>query len=199
MMRKIIFASGNRGKYEEIAVLLRHHGIVLEMQTDHQVGSVEETGLSFVENALLKARHAAEITQMPALADDSGIEIDALQGAPGIYSARYGGDHDFDAAMDRVLSEMQGVETAMRTARFCCAMVLMRHAKDAMPLIFQGTWDGVIMQEKRGEGGFGYDPIFWDPKLQQSAAEMPFEIKNTISHRAKAMMGLLNHLKSAHL
>ncbi len=196
MFKKIVFASGNRGKFEEIAILLRHQGIEVDMQTDHQVASVDETGLSFVENAILKARHAAEQTGLPALADDSGIEIDALDGAPGIYSARYGGDQGFDHAMDKVLFKMQGVEESRRSARFCCVMVLMHHANDAMPMIFQGTWEGRILTEKRGNGGFGYDPIFWDPHYQKSAAEMPMAIKNAISHRAKAMVDVIGHLKS---
>ena len=195
-MKKIILASNNKGKIKEFNAMLSGHYEVVSMQ-DYDVEEVPETGLSFVENALIKARNASAQSGLSALADDSGIVIDALGGAPGIYSARYAGDHgDDEANTQKVLADMEHVPDAERSARFWCAIAYVRHADDPTPIIFQRGWEGEILHQKSGENGFGYDPIFYVPTHKVASAELAPEVKNTISHRAKALDALLQELKS---
>jgi XTP/dITP diphosphohydrolase len=195
---RIVLATGNRGKLAEFQLLLQDSGIAVLAQSQFDVPDCDETGLTFVENAILKARHAAQITGLPALADDSGLEVDALQGAPGIYSARFAGatGGDADAANNRKLLELlHAVPEAERSARFQCVLVFMRHARDPAPLICQGSWEGRILASARGAHGFGYDPLFFVPTQSMSAAELPAQLKNHISHRGQAMAQLLTPLQ----
>ena len=193
---QIVFASGNKGKLREVAEILNPFQIEVIPQAHFNVPDIEETGLTFVENAILKARNCCEHTGLPALADDSGIEIDALKGAPGIYSARYGGEHGNGMLnIQRVLHEMKNVPDGERSARFQCLMVLMRHELDPVPIIAQGTWEGEILTAPKGEGGFGYDPIFHVAKHQCSAAELTPQQKHQLSHRGQALVHLQAHLK----
>jgi len=193
-MTRIVLASGNEGKLREFSAMFSEHfandNVELIPQTELNVTDADETGLSFVENAIIKARHACQVTGLPALADDSGIEIDALDGAPGIYSARYSGEGD-QANNSKVLKNLEGVAEAERTARFQCVLVYMRHAEDPTPQVFQGAWEGVILTEPSGTEGFGYDPIFYVPSEQCSAAELSRERKNVLSHRGQAIQQLL--------
>jgi len=192
----IVLASNNAGKVREINELLSAEGIRVIPQGELGVPEAEETGLSFVENALLKARNAAEHSGLASIADDSGIEIDALKGSPGIYSARYAGAGASDAAnVDRLLTELRDVPEAERTARFRCLMVYMRHAQDPTPVICQGTWEGRILFAPRGENGFGYDPVFYVPETGCSAAELPSAAKNRLSHRGQALAKLVRYLR----
>jgi XTP/dITP diphosphohydrolase len=196
---RIVIATGNRGKLAEFQQLLQHSGITVLPQSEFDVPECDETGLTFVENAILKARHAAHITGLPALADDSGLEVDALQGAPGIYSARFAGasDGDIDAANNQKLLELlREVPAAQRSARFQCVLVFMRHARDPAPLICQGTWEGRILTAGRGGKGFGYDPLFFVPEQAMSAAELAGDLKNRISHRGQALAALLAKLQA---
>ncbi len=191
-MTKIVLASGNSGKLREFSQLLAPLGFTLLPQSEFDVPEAAETGLSFVENAIIKARHAAQITGLPALADDSGLEIDALRGAPGIYSSRFAGDTATDADnIAAVLDALRDVPETERSARFQCILVFMRHAEDPTPLICQGSWQGQIMTEASGDGGFGYDPIFRVAETDCSAAELSSEQKHAISHRGKAMRQFL--------
>jgi XTP/dITP diphosphohydrolase len=185
---KIVLASGNRGKLAELGELLAGAGIELLPQGALGIADAVEDGRSFVENALIKARHAARLSGLPALADDSGLIVDALGGAPGLVSAHYAGVHG-DAAgnIARLLAELRGVPDERRTARFYCCLVLLRHADDPQPLIAEGIWPGRILDAPRGTGGFGYDPVFFDPATALSAGEMPPERKNPISHRGRAL------------
>jgi XTP/dITP diphosphohydrolase len=163
----------------------------LHAQSEFGVSDADETGLSFVENAILKARHAARATQLPALGDDSGICVDALNGAPGLYSARYAGTHgDSEANIDKLLGELEGLDAARRTARFVCVVALVRHANDPLPLIAEGTWEGRVLEARRGAHGFGYDPVFFSPAHGCTAAELDASIKNRDSHRALALARL---------
>jgi XTP/dITP diphosphohydrolase len=165
-------------------------------QGELSVPDIEETGLSFVENAILKARNAARHTGLAAIADDSGIEVDALNGAPGIYSARYAGAGAGDGAnVTKLLRELAAVPAELRTARFQCVIVYLRHALDPTPLICQGTWEGRVLYEPRGTNGFGYDPVFYVPTHDCASAELPPEIKNRLSHRGQAMARLLAALR----
>lgn len=193
-MTRIVLASGNKGKLREFSAMFSEHfandNVELIPQTELDVSDADETGLSFVENAIIKARHACQVTGLPALADDSGIEIDALDGAPGIYSARYSGEGD-QANNAKVLENLKGIPEAQRTARFQCVLVYMRHAEDPTPQVFQGAWEGVILTEPSGTEGFGYDPIFYVPSEQCSAAELSRERKNNLSHRGQAIQQLL--------
>ncbi|HCG78273.1 MULTISPECIES: RdgB/HAM1 family non-canonical purine NTP pyrophosphatase [Thalassolituus] len=193
-MTRIVLASGNKGKLREFSAMFSEHfandNVELIPQTELNVSDADETGLSFVENAIIKARHACQVTGLPALADDSGIEIDALDGAPGIYSARYSGEGD-QANNAKVLENMKGIPEAQRTARFQCVLVYMRHAEDPTPQVFQGAWEGIILTEPSGTEGFGYDPIFYVPSEQCSAAELSRERKNNLSHRGQAIQQLL--------
>lgn len=187
-MSKIVLASGNKGKIREFSQLFAPLAISIVPQSDYAVIEAEETGLSFVENAIIKARNACEQSGLPAIADDSGIEVDALLGAPGIYSSRYAGLDATDADnIQALLTALEEVPESERSARFQCVLVYMRHSKDPTPLICQGTWHGHIMTEAAGDGGFGYDPVFWVSDTDCSAAELSAEQKHAISHRGQAM------------
>ena len=195
---KLVLASSNHGKLEELRELLAGNGIELVAQSELGVGDEEETGATFVENALLKARHAARLTGLPALADDSGICVDALDGAPGLHSARYAGEHgNASSNIDKLLEALRGVPEQARGAHFHCVLVLLRHADDPQPLIVEGQWRGTILEQRRGEGGHGYDPVFFDPQFGQSAAEMEMQLKNRISHRGQALALLRSRLPQA--
>lgn len=187
----IVLASNNAGKVREINQLLEGAGIRVVPQGDFGVPEAEETGLSFVENAILKARNAAQHSGLPAIADDSGIEVDALHGAPGIYSARYAGPGASDPEnVAKLLHALEPVPEAERSARFQCLLVLLRHAADPTPLICQGTWEGRILRAPRGDNGFGYDPVFYVPTHDCSAAELDATVKNALSHRGQALRHL---------
>ena len=190
----VVLASGNAGKLRELAGILLPLGVQLRSQADFNVPEVAETGLSFVENAILKARAAARFSGYPAIADDSGLEVDYLGGAPGIHSARYSGEGDAGNNA-KLLAAMSGVVQEQRTARFQCALVYMRHELDPMPLVCQASWEGRILEAARGENGFGYDPLFYVPDYRCSSAELPAELKNRISHRARASTLLLEALR----
>lgn len=195
-MKKIVLASGNKGKVREFNEMLGGLQFEVVPQGEFAVPEIEETGLSFVENAILKARNAAMHTGLPALADDSGLEVDALQGAPGIYSARYSGPESTDAKnVDKLLEALAHVPEAERTARFQCIIVYMRHPSDPTPIIAQGSWEGRIAFERSGSGGFGYDPVFHVPELERSVAELNADEKNSRSHRGQALRRLLDSLK----
>ena len=198
---KIVLASGNAGKLREFSAMFADLGIAIVPQTELGVGDVAETGTTFVENAIIKARHAAEITGLPAIADDSGIEIDYLQGAPGIYSARFSANPDGSGATDeknnhKVLELLQDVPTEQRTARYQCILVYMRHAADPTPVICQAAWEGIILDHEIGDNGFGYDPLFWLPEYECTSAQLPPDEKNRISHRGKALHLLHQQLQS---
>lgn len=194
---KLILASGNTGKLAELRELLGE-GFDLHAQSEFGVTDAEETGLSFIENAILKARHAARATGLPALGDDSGLRVDALHGAPGLYSARYAGRHgDSEANIDKLLRELDGVADTERCARFVCVLALVRHADDPMPLVAEGVWEGRILPARSGHGGFGYDPVFFSPAHGCSAAELPAEVKNRDSHRGIALAQLRARLRHA--
>ncbi|MBP6439001.1 MAG: RdgB/HAM1 family non-canonical purine NTP pyrophosphatase [Thermomonas sp.] len=187
---KLVLASSNAGKLAELRGLLGD-GFELHVQSEFGVADAAETGLSFVENAILKARHAARATGVPALGDDSGLCVDALHGAPGLYSARYAGAHGNDEAnIDKLLHELDGVDDARRGARFACVLALVRDAHDPQPLLAEGTWHGRILRERRGDNGFGYDPVFFSPAHGCSAAELPATIKRRDSHRGLALAKL---------
>lgn len=197
MTRKIVLATGNAGKVREMASLLADAGMDVVAQTELGVGSVEETGLTFVENAIIKARHAAKVTGLPAIADDSGISVDYLGGAPGIYSARYAGTDGNDGAnIVKLLAALDGVPAAQRQAHFNCVLVYMRHDNDPTPIICHGRWTGVIAEQAQGEGGFGYDPVFWLPELNKTAAQLRPEEKQAMSHRGKALALLSEALRN---
>jgi XTP/dITP diphosphohydrolase len=199
-MKQIVLASNNPGKIREIGQLLEGFGLEIRPQSEFDVPDVEETGLSFVENAILKARHAARISGLPAVADDSGIEVDALGGRPGIYSARYAGPGATDQDNnERLLEELQGMPDEGRSARYQCVIVYLRDAEDPMPLICTGTWEGRILHRPKGRHGFGYDPLFYVPTHQRASAELEPEVKNRISHRAQALQALKRALAHARL
>lgn len=187
MADTLVLASSNLGKLQELTTLLAPLKIQIRPQSEWHVSDAEETGLSFVENAILKARHAANATGQAAIADDSGLVVDALQGAPGIYSARYAGEHGNDVANNqKLLAELALVPNAPRTARFVCVLAVVRHANDPLPLICEGQWAGQILMAPKGQGGFGYDPLFEVPDLGCSAAELSAADKNRLSHRGLA-------------
>lgn len=191
-MQSLVLATGNAGKQRELVALLQGRGLQLLRQTELGVTSVEETGTTFEANALLKARHAAAATGLPALADDSGLEVDALGGAPGVYSARYAGEHAGDAANTALLLQrLQGVELAARTARFRCVIVLVRDAHDAAPVIASGCWEGHIALAPAGDGGFGYDPVFVPQGGMLTISQLDEAAKNQASHRGQALQSLL--------
>lgn len=195
MTHTLVLASSNRGKLEEFSTLLAALSIQLRPQAEWQVSDADETGLSFVENAILKARHAAAATGLPALADDSGLVVDALHGAPGIYSARYAGEHGNTTANNqKLLNALQTVPAPQRSARFVCVLAVLRHATDPLPLICTGYWEGYILKAPQGLGGFGYDPVFGVPAHGCSAAELPAAEKNRCSHRGQATAQLLAQL-----
>lgn len=190
-----VIASSNRGKLTEIGELLGDSGITLVTQGEMGVADADETGVTFVENALLKARKAARETGLPALGDDSGLCVDALGGAPGLYSARYAGEHgNAGANIDKLLDALRDVPDAQRTAHFYAVIVLLRHADDPQPLIAEGIWRGRVLHERRGDGGFGYDPVFLDPAQGLSAAQIDAQLKNRISHRGLALAELKRRL-----
>jgi XTP/dITP diphosphohydrolase len=192
---RIVLASGNRGKLRELEDLLLPLGHDVIAQAEFGIDSPPETGSTFVENAMLKARHAAQISGLPALADDSGIEVDALDGRPGIHSARYAGEAATDIEnVRKLLVELTGVAADLRTARYQCAIVLVRSADDADPIITYGTWEGRILTMPRGTGGFGYDPVFVPIGSDQSAAELDPAKKNEMSHRGQALEALIDRL-----
>jgi len=194
-LQQIVLASGNAGKIREIQALLPNYPIVAQSAFD--ITEAEETGLSFVENAIIKARNAALHSGLPAIADDSGLVVDALHGAPGVLSARYAGAAANDRDnLQKVLQALDGVPDEQRTARFVCVMVFMQHAEDPLPVIAQGVWEGRILHQPKGENGFGYDPIFWVPELDCAAAELSAEVKNALSHRGKALKTLAALIKA---
>ena len=195
-MDTLVLASGNQKKLDEMRAILEPLALKVVPQSDFQVPEAEETGLTFVENAILKARNAAAHTGLPAIADDSGLEVDALNGAPGIYSARFSGADASDAKNNALLIDMLGdLPDAPRTARYQAVLVLMRHPDDPTPLICQGTWEGEILLAPRGNGGFVYDPHFLIPELGVTAAEMEPAEKNRISHRGRALKALMDALR----
>ncbi|MCP4993573.1 MAG: RdgB/HAM1 family non-canonical purine NTP pyrophosphatase [Gammaproteobacteria bacterium] len=192
---RIVLASNNAGKVREINQLLATQEIKVIPQGELDIPEADETGLTFVENAILKARNAAELSGLPAIADDSGIEVDALKGAPGIYSARYAGPGCSDADNNvKLLNALESLPERERTARFQCVMVYMRHAEDPTPIICQGSWEGVILTEPSGDNGFGYDPLFYVPTEGCTSADLSPEKKNSLSHRGEALRKLLSAL-----
>jgi len=187
----IILASGNKKKLKELSEILSEFGMNLAPQSDYDIPDAIEDGLTFVENAIIKARQACQLTGLPAIADDSGIEVDYLKGQPGIYSARFAGENASDQDnLNLLLEKLKGVEPSLKTARYQCIIVYMRHAEDPTPIICQASWEGLILDTEIGEGGFGYDPIFYCPQSKKTAAEMTAEEKSAISHRGKALKEL---------
>lgn len=199
-LETLVIASGNPGKLREISQLLQPLGIMVVPQSDFAVPEAEEPHVTFIENALAKARNASRHTGLPALADDSGICVDALQGAPGVLSARYAGEDGSVLSQDernnqKLLQALNGVKD--RHAHYYCVMVLVRYADDPQPIITEGVWQGQILEAPRGNGGFGYDPLFLDAKTDKTGAELPLDIKNRISHRGQALNQLLHRLERA--
>jgi XTP/dITP diphosphohydrolase len=192
---QLVLASSNAGKLRELQALLSPLNLVVRSQQDFDVPEIAETGLTFIENAILKARNAAKHTGLPAIADDSGLEVDMLHGAPGIYSARYAGPHATDREnMQKLLLELADTEKQARTARFQCIVVFMRHFLDPTPLVCQGTWEGLIVDHPRGDNGFGYDPVFYVAAYGCTAAELDTDTKNRASHRGQALVQLVKRL-----
>jgi XTP/dITP diphosphohydrolase len=197
-MKKIVLASSNSGKIHEIQALLAHLEIEILPQSLFFQEEAEETGLCFVENAIIKARHAARLSGLPAIADDSGLEVDALNGAPGVFSARYAGEGASDLANNlKLLDELAGVPDAQRAARFRCVAVYLRHALDPSPCIAEGVWEGRILEAARGAQGFGYDPLFFVPGMGCASAELEPAVKNQLSHRGQALRGLARRLSGS--
>ena len=197
MFERLVLASNNQKKLRELTACLSPLGISLVTQSEFGVLDADETGLCFVENAIIKARHAALATGLPALADDSGLEVDALKGAPGIYSARYADGQGDAANNQKLLAALVDVAEVDRTARFHCVIAIMRHATDPMPLIFSGSWEGHIRTTLSGTTGFGYDPLFQPLGLTVTSAELPSEQKNQLSHRARAIAGLTQYFNDS--
>lgn len=196
MPKKIIIATNNAGKLRELQALLQSTDVELISQTELNISSCDESGLTFIENAILKARHASSQSGLPAIADDSGLIVDALHGEPGIKSARYAGSQSSDTAnINKLLAALENIPSQQRTARFQCVTIYLRHPHDPAPLIGQGTWEGLIISAPQGENGFGYDPIFWVPTHKCTAAKLPASEKNLISHRAQALHELLIKLR----
>ena len=197
MIARLVLATSNPGKLREFGRLLEPLGIAVMAQGDLGIPDADEPHVTFIENALAKARHASALAKLPALADDSGVCVNALNGAPGVQSARYAGDPKSDARNNaQLVAALTGI--ADRRAHYYCVLVLMRSAADPQPLIAEGAWWGTIADEARGTGGFGYDPHFRDAETGMSGAEMPLELKNTVSHRGKAMRALIAHLNEHH-
>lgn len=197
-MNQVVLATGNPGKLKEMTEILQPLGWGVSPQSDFFSDEAEETGLSFIENAILKARFACRKTGLPAIADDSGIEVSVLQGRPGIYSARYAGPNASDEDnLHRLLADMGEVPPNQRQASYYCAMVFCRHADDPTPLVGLGCWKGEILHVPQGDGGFGYDPIFWVPQFERSAAQLSKQQKNAVSHRAQALHALVEQIKDA--
>lgn len=194
-MNQIIFASNNNGKIKEVSAILAPLGIKIIPQSTLNIPEVEETGLTFIENAILKARHCSNVTGLPVLADDSGLEVHKLDGSPGIFSARYAGKNATSSCnIEKLIKEVQTIPAKQRTANFTCVMALMRFPNDPTPIITHGSWDGIIVDNPTGNNGFGYDPIFFDPTFNKTASEIEPHIKNKISHRAKALAKLKSQL-----
>ena len=194
-MKQIVLATGNKGKVAEFSSLFAGFSIKVSPQSEFNVDEVPETGTTFVENAIIKARHAAKVTGLPAIADDSGLAVDALGGAPGIYSARYAGPTANDSDnIDKLLAALDNQDTD-RQARFLCVLVFMQHELDPTPIICQGEWHGEISKTRHGNGGFGYDPVFWLPEQNCSAAELDKVTKNSVSHRGKALAQLMTRMQ----
>ncbi|MCO6540316.1 MAG: XTP/dITP diphosphatase [Gilliamella sp.] len=197
-MQKIVLATNNQGKVNELQILLANAGFDIIAQSQFNIPDADETGLTFIENALLKARHTAKLTGLSAIADDSGLAVDALDGQPGIYSARYAGEHGNDKSNNqKLLKALQNIPKEKRTAYFYCALVFMRHENDPTPIICLGKWDGLILNEEQGDGGFGYDPLFYVPELGCTAAQLTKEQKSQISHRGQALKQLIEKIKTA--
>ena len=195
-MKAVVLASSNVGKLREMCALLEPLGFEVVTQSSLGIYSPPETGTTFIENALIKARHTARAAQLPAISDDSGIEVDALGGRPGVYSARFAGEHANDHDnLQKLLTELHGVHAEFRQARYHCVIVFVREADDPEPVIAHGKWEGQITLEPRGSGGFGYDPIFLPAGLHSTAAQLPPEQKNQISHRAQALLALVAELR----
>lgn len=193
---RVVLATGNPGKLQELRAMLEPLAIEVVPLSQFTREAVPETGLTFVENAIIKARYAAQLACMPAIADDSGLEVDSLHGAPGIYSARYAGEHaSDDDNLRKLLAVLSGRQAAERAGRYCCALVYLRWAEDPFPLISQATWEGRIAAAPRGSGGFGYDPIFELPQRALTVAELPAVEKNLLSHRGQALRGLVAQLQ----
>lgn len=194
--QRIVLASNNRAKTEELAALLANLPVELVSQAEFKIPAAKETGLTFVENAILKARHAAAHTGLPAIADDSGLEVDALRGAPGVYSARYAGADASEGDNNaKLLAALANVADTKRGARFRCVVVYLRHAKDPAPIIGEGVWEGKILRASRGQRGFGYDPLFYVPTHHCASAELSAAIKNRISHRGRALRRLVRLIR----
>jgi len=194
---RLVIASGNAGKLRELSAMLSPLDWAVSPQSDWDVQEAVEDGLTFIENALIKARHAARMTGLPALGDDSGLVVDALGGQPGIYSSRYAGDAADDQANNaKLLKALAGIPADRRGAHFYCAMALMRHADDPAPLLATGAWHGRILEAPTGSEGFGYDPLFWVPDMSCSAAQLEPAVKNRLSHRGRALSALLDQLQS---
>jgi XTP/dITP diphosphohydrolase len=198
-MRKVVLATNNAGKAKELNAMLGGLDMEVVSQASLGVPEAEETGLTFIENAILKARNAAAHTTLPAIADDSGLEVDALEGAPGIHSARFAGPKaDDQANLKKLLEAMQDVPDIGRSARFRCVIVYLKHANDPAPLVTEGVWEGSILLAPKGSNGFGYDPVFWVPEKGCSSAELPAEVKNQLSHRGQALARLAAHFRARH-
>lgn len=196
-MKDILLASGNKGKVNELKEMLAPFGLNVVPQSQFNVEEVPETGTTFVENAIIKARHAAQVTGLPCIADDSGLEVAALNGAPGIYSARFAGDNATDGTnIDKLLDMLVDVDTNQRQARFVCVLVYMRHADDPTPIICQGHWEGIIQTQRSGDNGFGYDPVFYQPHLDKTAAQLTPDEKHGLSHRGQALRQLVAQLEA---
>lgn len=196
MNKQWVLATGNKGKVKEMSELLNSFSIEVLPQSHFDVSEVPETGTTFIENAIIKARHAAKITGLPAIADDSGLEVDFLSGQPGIYSARFAGDNASDQEnIDLLLNRLEGVGEAQRSARFQCVLVYMRHQLDPTPIICQGTWEGKITEQQDGANGFGYDPVFWVDSENCSSAQLTKQRKGELSHRGKALALLVKQLE----
>lgn len=195
-MKKLVLATGNQGKVREMADLLSDFGFDVVAQSEFNVSDVAETGTTFIENAIIKARHAAKETGLPAIADDSGLEVDFLQGAPGVYSARYAGEGASDLEnLEKLLEAMKDAPQDKRTARFHCVLVLMRHENDPTPIVCHGKWEGSILTQPEGENGFGYDPIFYVPEEDCASALLDSVRKKQLSHRGKALKSLFAALE----
>lgn len=195
MTQKIVLASGNKGKVAELSQMLAPLQLQVVPQTELGVTDADETGLTFIENALIKARHAALVTGLPAIADDSGLAVDVLGGAPGIYSARYAGEAARDSDnIDKLLAALQHVPPEQRGAQFHCVLVYLRHAEDPTPMVCHGVWHGHISLARSGENGFGYDPVFFVPEENCTSAELSRERKQQLSHRGKALAQLIQQL-----
>lgn len=197
-MNKIVLATNNSGKVKELAAMLAPLNIEILPQKHFNVPDADETGVTFIENAIIKARHAAQLTGLPAIADDSGLSVDCLNGAPGVYSARFAGPHATDQQnIDKLLAEMQDIASPKRNACFHCVLVYLRHALDPTPIICHGQWHGEISQVQKGTGGFGYDSVFYIASEQANSAQLTPSRKNQLSHRGQALSALINSLQSA--